>query len=187
MSTSRGGAGLGSRARTAVGWAGEVSVPSMTTVRPADLPAELRTVRALLREYEAELGVDLCFQGFAQELASLPGDYAPPRGALLVAEADGAIAGCVALRPLDGDACEMKRLYTRPAFRGRGVGRALAASVVAEARRIGYARMRLDTLPEMSEAQAMYERMGFTDIPPCRENPVPGARYMELTLTARTP
>jgi len=159
----------------------------MTIIRPAKLPDELRTVRALLREYEAELGVDLGFQGFEQELASLPGDYAAPRGALLVAEVEGAMAGCVALRPLDADACEMKRLYARPAFRGQGVGRALAAAVIVEARRIGYTRMRLDTLPVMIEAQALYQRLGFADIPPYRENPVPGVRYLELTLTARTP
>ena len=159
----------------------------MPTLRPAKLPEELRTVRALLREYEAELGIDLCFQGFDQEVANLPGDYATPRGALLVAEVDGAIAGCVALRPLDADVCEMKRLYARPAFRGCGVGRALAAAVITEARRIGYTRMRLDTLPAMTEAQALYQRLGFTDVPPYRENPVPGARYLELDLTERTP
>jgi ribosomal protein S18 acetylase RimI-like enzyme len=158
----------------------------MTTTRPARLPDELRTVRALLREYETELGVDLGFQGFEQELAGLPGDYIAPRGALLVAEVEGAIAGCVALRPLDGNACEMKRLYARPAFRGRGVGRALAAAVIAEAKVIGYARMRLDTLPVMPEAQALYARIGFHEIPPYRENPVPGTRYLELSLIERT-
>ncbi len=152
------------------------------TIRPARVPDELRTVRALLREYEAELGVDLCFQGFERELAELPGDYVPPRGALLLAEVEGAVAGCVALRPLADEVCEMKRLYARPAFRGRGVGRALTAAVLAESRRIGYARMRLDTLPAMTEAQALYERLGFTDIPPYRENPVAGARCMELSL-----
>ena len=159
----------------------------MTTLRPAAFPDDLRAVRALLREYEAELGVDLGFQGFEAEVSNLPGDYTPPRGALLVAEVDGAIAGCVALRPLDAIACEMKRLYARPAFRGHGVGRALAAAVIAEACRIGYARMRLDTLPVMTEAQALYARLGFTDIPPYRDNPVPGARYMELALFGRTP
>ena len=159
----------------------------MTTTRPARLPDELRTVRALLREYETELGVDLGFQGFEQELAGLPGDYVAPRGTLLVAEVDGVAAGCVALRALDADACEMKRLYARPAFRGRGVGRALAAAVIAEAKAIGYARMRLDTLPVMSEAQALYARIGFREIPPYRENPVPGTRFLELDLTERTP
>ena len=152
------------------------------SIRPATIPGDLSQVRALLREYEVELGIDLCFQGFEQEVASLPGDYAPPRGALLVAEVDGAIAGCVALRPLDGEACEMKRLYARPAFRGRAVGRALAEAIIAEARRIGYRHMRLDTLPVMTEAQGLYVRLGFTDIAPYRDNPVPGARYMELDL-----
>lgn len=154
----------------------------MTLLRPARFPDDLRTVRALLREYETELGVDLCFQGFEEELASLPGDYAPPRGALLLAEVDGAVAGCVALRALDAEACEMKRLYARPAFRGRGVGRTLAEAIIAEAGRVGYAHMRLDTLPVMTEAQALYGRLGFHDIPPYRENPVPGVRYMELSL-----
>ena len=155
-------------------------------VRPARLPGELGDVRALLREYEVELGIDLCFQGFDREVASLPGDYAPPRGALLVAEVGGAVAGCVALRPLTAEVCEMKRLYARPAFRGQGVGRALAEAVIAEAVRIGYGRMRLDTLPVMSEALALYARLGFTDIPPYRDHPVPGARYLELALSGRT-
>ena len=155
-------------------------------VRPARVPGELGDIRALLREYEVELGIDLEFQGFGQEVASLPGDYAPPRGALLLAEVDGVVAGCVALRPVAPDACEMKRLYARPAFRGHGVGRGLAEAIIGEAGRIGYARMRLDTLPVMSEAQALYARLGFADIPPYRLNPVPGARYMELVLITRT-
>jgi len=155
-------------------------------IRPAAFPDEVAQVRALLREYEVELGIDLCFQGFDQEVANLPGDYAPPRGALLVAEVEGAIAGCVALRPLEGGACEMKRLYARPAFRGRRVGRALAEAIIAEARRIGYRRMRLDTLPVMTEAQGLYARLGFTDVAPYRDNPVPGTRYMELALGGST-
>jgi putative acetyltransferase len=162
---------------------GAAGVDVSVLIRPA-IPGDLSQVRALLREYEVELEIDLCFQGFEQEVANLPGDYAPPHGALLVAEVEGAIAGCVALRPLEGGACEMKRLYARPAFRGRAVGRALAEAVIAEARRIGYARMRLDTLPVMTEAQGLYVRLGFADVAPYRDNPVPGARFMELDLAA---
>jgi ribosomal protein S18 acetylase RimI-like enzyme len=154
----------------------------MTTIRPADIPRELDPVRALLREYERGVGVDLCFQDFDRELAGLPGDYAPPRGALLVAEVEGAIAGCVALRPLEGDGCEMKRLFARPAARGHGLGRALTMAIIEEARRLGYTRMRLDTLPSMREAIALYGRLGFRDIAPYRHNPVAGTRYLELAL-----
>jgi ribosomal protein S18 acetylase RimI-like enzyme len=139
-------------------------------------------VRALLREYQAELGVDLCFQDFDRELAELPGAYSPPEGSLLVASVDGETAGCVALRRLGDGVCEMKRLYVRPAFRGRKVGRALAEGVVAAARKRGYERMRLDTLPQMGEATALYRSLGFTEIEPYYANPVPGARFLELRL-----
>lgn len=152
-----------------------------TALAPAGV-AEIGTVRALFREYEASIGVDLCFQGFEAELAGLPGDYAPPRGTILLARSGGELAGCVALRPLEGDDCEMKRMYVRPAFRGRGIGRALAESIVAEARRAGYRRMRLDTLATMITAIALYESLGFRRIPPYRHNPIPGAVYMELEL-----
>jgi putative acetyltransferase len=144
--------------------------------------SEADEVRALFREYQAELGVDLCFQGFDRELADLPGEYGPPHGSLLVASVDGTLAGCVALRRLGDGVCEMKRLYVRPAFRGQRVGRALAESVIAAARERGYRRMRLDTLPSMAEASALYRSLGFTEIEPYYRNPVPGARFLELEL-----
>lgn len=150
-------------------------------VRQADM-SDLDDVRTLLREYEATLPFALAFQGFDEELASLPGDYAPPGGALLVAEVGGELAGCVALRDLGGGTCELKRLFVRPRHRGARLGLRLTETMLAEARARGYARMRLDTTPGMEAAQAIYARLGFRDVPAYTANPVPGARFMELEL-----
>jgi len=143
---------------------------------------DVADVRVLLLEYARGLAFPLDFQDFDRELAELPGAYAGPRGALLVARAGDEAAGCVALRPLDGLTCEMKRLYVRREFRGGGLGRRLVEAIVAEARTLGYARMRLDTVPGMEAAQALYERLGFQAIAPYTRNPVPGARFLELEL-----
>jgi ribosomal protein S18 acetylase RimI-like enzyme len=143
-------------------------------------------VRELFVEYAAGLGVDLCFQSFDEELAGLPGKYAPPDGALLLATVDGEPAGCVALRPLGDGACEMKRLYVRDAYRGMGLGRALVARVIAEAEARGYAAMRLDTLDTMATALRLYQGFGFRDTGAYVYNPIPGARYLELALQRRT-
>jgi ribosomal protein S18 acetylase RimI-like enzyme len=159
----------------------------MVTIEPAGSPHDLALVRDLFREYERSLDVDLHFQGFQDELASLPGRYAPPRGRLLLARDGGAVLGCVALRPLDDDLCEMKRLYLRPAARGKHAGRALAARVIEEARAIGYRVMRLDTLPSMTEAIALYRSLGFHPIAPYYPSPVAGTLYMELALAPRAP
>ena len=149
---------------------------------PARTPAQVGEARRLFEAYAASLDFELCFQDFDRELASLPGDYAEPAGRLLLAERDGRALGCVALRPLEAGVCEMKRLYLEPAQRGTGLGRMLAKAVIDEARAVGYGRLRLDTVPSMAAAIALYRELGFREIPPYRENPVPGAMYLELAL-----
>jgi GNAT superfamily N-acetyltransferase len=144
---------------------------------------DVEEIRALFGEYAASLGVDLSFQDFEREVAELPGAYAEPAGRLLLARLAGDAAGCVALRPLaDPGVCEMKRLFVRDAHRGSGLGRVLVEAIIEEARRSGYARMRLDTLPSMAKAQTLYEKIGFHPIAPYRHNPIPGTSFLELDL-----
>ena len=153
----------------------------MSAADEPDLPA----IRELLREYAGSLGFRLDFQDFDRELADLPGAYAPPAGALLLARVDGDAAGCVALRPLEPGICELKRLFVRPEHRGLGLGRLLATAMLEEALRRGYRRIRLDTTPGMESAQALYVQLGFRDIAPYTTNPVAGTRFLELVLGSR--
>ena len=136
----------------------------------------------MFEEYAQALSIDLCFQGFAQELASLPEMYGPPSGALLLAEIDAVPAGCVAVRNLDPATCELKRLYVRPQHRGHNLGRRLAETALETARALGYQRIRLDTLPEMQPAQRLYQSLGFRDIPAYYGNPIAGQRFLEAPL-----
>ena len=149
---------------------------------------QVEQARSLFLEYAESLRFSLCFQSFDKEVAGLPGDYAPPDGRLLLAEHEGKAAGCVALHKLSDGICEMKRLYVRPAVRGKALGRALTERVIQEARAMGYTRMRLDTIVgKMDSAIALYRELGFREIPPYRENPVAGAIYMELKLDGGAP
>ena len=154
----------------------------MATIVRAETAEQLDWARSLIEEYAASLPVDVSYEHVPEECARLPGDYAPPRGELMLALVDGEPAGCIALRPLDGETCEMKRVYLRPAWRGRGIGRALAESIVAAARRIGYRRMWLDTIPSLKPAVALYRSMGFRVIAPYRAVPTSCAFFMELKL-----
>lgn len=159
--------------------------PSVSLIAPTT-PDEWDAVRDIFREYAASLSVDLCFQNFDAELAQLPGDYAPPRGLLLLALVDGAVAGCCALRPLDTadypNAAEMKRLYVRRAFRGFGLGRELTEAILDGARRAGYASVLLDTLDDMESARALYADLGFEEIPPYYHSPIAGAHYLKVDI-----
>ncbi len=162
-----------------------MNTPQIQLKTPAS-PAELAATREIFREYADQLGVDLCFQSFDEELAALPGEYAEPRGALLLALVDGALAGCCALRPLDTvdypNASEMKRLYVRSGFRGLGLGRQLAEAMLDAALQAGYGCVLLDTLDNMQAARALYEDLGFTAIPPYYHNPIAGAHYLKVDL-----
>jgi len=163
-----------------------------TRIREATTQDDYRTVRELFLEYAASLGFGLDFQDFESELASLPGEYAPPGGSVLLAEVGSpaetptpgaATAGCVAVRPFSQGVCEMKRLYVRPEYRGLGIGLGLSRAIIKKARERGYERMRLDTVESMVEATRLYEALGFREIEPYRHNPLPGARFFELRLT----
>jgi putative acetyltransferase len=162
-----------------------MTVPAIRLLAPDSAPWLERT-REILREYAAGLGIDLCFQNFEAELAGLPGEYAPPKGALLLALVDGALAGCGAVRALPdadyADACEMKRLYVRPAYRQFGLGRILAQALIDAARQAGYSTMLLDTLDDMEAARELYASLGFEEIPPYYFNPIPGAHYLKADL-----
>ncbi|AOW11813.1 GCN5 family acetyltransferase [Hydrogenophaga crassostreae] len=155
-------------------------------MRLADTPADIEAVRALFLDYQASLDIDLCFQGFDEELANLPGDYTEPMGAIFLALVDGAPAGCCGLRSMVSsdhvNACEMKRLFVRPAFRGFGLGRQLVERIMMQAQIAGYATMLLDTLSEMETARALYQEAGFVEVAPYYHNPIPGAHYLLADL-----
>lgn len=155
--------------------------PSVTDIQVAS-EADIPEVQRLFREYATWVGVDLSFQDFDLELAALPGDYVPPAGVLLMARVDGRVAGCVAAHRWRADVCEMKRLFVRDSFRGAGCGRGLVESIIDWARKAGYRSILLDTLPVMDSAQHLYMRLGFQEVAPYRPNPVPGARFLGLTL-----
>ncbi len=154
----------------------------MENIFAAQTEEQIKVVRELFVEYAESLNFDLCFQNFEKEVTKLPGEYVSPAGRLLLASVDEKTAGCIVLRKISGDVCEMKRLYVRPKFRGRGIGRNLATTIIDDARAIGYKQMRLDTLSSMKEAIALYQSLGFTTIEPYRHNPLEGAVFIQLTL-----
>ena len=154
----------------------------MAEIRWAMIPGDIMTVRNLFKEYADSLNFELDFQDFREELATLPGKYAPPLGSILVAKQNGETVGCVAVRPLGEEICEMKRLFVKPAHRGRRIGRELALAIIAEAKRVGYKAMRLDTVEAMKEASALYRALGFQPIDAYCYNPLPGAMFFELKL-----
>ena len=157
----------------------------MLRIAQATTQTDLAHARELFKEYEASLGISLCFQNFADELAKLPGDYAPPRGRLLLAREFDQLAGCVALRPVGPTTCEMKRLFLRPAYRSRGLGRVLVEAIIEEAREIGYTHMRLDTMSDrMGRAIELYKSIGFVEIEPYYHSPVDTTKFMELDLVS---
>ncbi len=154
----------------------------MVEIIAVDSQEHLDDVRMLFTEYVDSLGFDLHFQEYEREYARLPGEYAPPDGRLFLALCDGKVAGCIALRKIDEHTCEMKRLYVRPLYRGYKIGRVLSERLISEARAMGYKTMRLDTVPNMEAAIALYRSLGFREIEPYRYNPIPGALFMELSL-----
>ena len=157
----------------------------MLRITQATSHGDLDQARELFKEYETSLGISLCFQNFADELANLPGDYAPPRGRLLLAWEFDQLVGCVALRPVGPTTCEMKRLFLRPAYRSRGLGRVLVEAIIEEARKIGYTHMRLDTISDrMGRAIELYKSIGFVEIEPYYHTPVDTTKFMELDLVS---
>ena len=157
----------------------------MLRITQATTQSDIDQARELFKEYEASLGISLCFQNFAEELANLPGDYAPPRGRLLLAREFDQLVGCIALRPVGPTTCEMKRLFLRPAYRSRGLGRVLVEALIAEAREIGYTHMRLDTMSDrMGRAIELYKSIGFVEIEPYYHTPVDTTKFMELDLVS---
>jgi ribosomal protein S18 acetylase RimI-like enzyme len=154
----------------------------MLRIVPVSSESDRASIRTLFLEYANSIGFDLSFQNFQSELDRLPGDYAPPEGRLLLAWYGTEIVGCVALRKLSDETCEMKRLYVRPGSRGKGIGKALATAVIEDACNQGYKRMRLDTVPSMTQAISLYNTLGFKEIEPYRYNPIQGAKFLELDL-----